>query len=180
MQLPSENCCFAAYPMESDGCLENLPTICAILTPAQSPSFYVTKRERRRQGCVSASEKSQEGFNLSSLQVYSAWGEDIVYGIHLIPTGRRHRVCSFLKSCLQVIMHPSRVLEIQMCKAGFSMEIGQYVFLNCPAISYLEWHPFTLTSAPEEEFFSVHIRVAGDWTETLIDTLQQPSSPMPR
>ncbi|XP_070616246.1 NADPH oxidase 1 [Erythrolamprus reginae] len=80
----------------------------------------------------------------------------------------------------KVIMHPSRVLEIQMCKAGFSMEIGQYVFLNCPAISYLEWHPFTLTSAPEEDFFSVHIRVAGDWTETLIDTLQQPNPPMPR
>ncbi|XP_070807848.1 NADPH oxidase 1 isoform X3 [Pituophis catenifer annectens] len=80
----------------------------------------------------------------------------------------------------KVIMHPSRVLEIQMYKAGFSMEIGQYVFLNCPTISYLEWHPFTLTSAPEENFFSVHIRVAGDWTETLIDTLQQPNSPMPR
>uniref|UniRef100_A0A670ZXG2 NADPH oxidase 1 n=1 Tax=Pseudonaja textilis TaxID=8673 RepID=A0A670ZXG2_PSETE len=81
---------------------------------------------------------------------------------------------------MKVIMHPSRVLEIQMFKAGFSMEIGQYVFLNCPAISYLEWHPFTLTSAPEENYFSVHIRVAGDWTETLIDTLQQPNSPMPR
>ncbi|KAK9393535.1 NADPH oxidase 1 [Crotalus adamanteus] len=80
----------------------------------------------------------------------------------------------------KVILHPSRVLEIQMSKTGFSMEIGQYVFLNCPAISYLEWHPFTLTSAPEENFFSVHIRGAGDWTEALTDILQQPNSPMPR
>lgn len=48
------------------------------------------------------------------------------------------------------------------------MEVGQYVFLNCPAISQLEWHPFTMTSAPEEDFFSVHIRAAGDWTEQLI------------
>ncbi|KAL7979454.1 hypothetical protein Chor_004612 [Crotalus horridus] len=79
----------------------------------------------------------------------------------------------------EVILHPSRVVEIQMSKTGFSMEIGQYVFLNCPAISYLEWHPFTLTSAPEENFFSVHIRGAGDWTEALTDILQQPNSPMP-
>ncbi|ETE61193.1 NADPH oxidase 1 [Ophiophagus hannah] len=90
------------------------------------------------------------------------------------------RALRIWRSCQKVVMHPSRVLEIQMCKAGFSMEIGQYVFLNCPAISYLEWHPFTLTSAPEENYFSVHIRVAGDWTETLIDTLQQPNSLMPR
>lgn len=27
-----------------------------------------------------------------------------------------------------------------------------------------QWHPFTLTSAPEEDYISVHIRVAGDWT----------------
>lgn len=52
------------------------------------------------------------------------------------------------------------------------MEVGQYVFLNCPAISRLEWHPFTMTSAPEEDFFSVHIRLAGDWTEKLIKMVE--------
>ncbi|KAF7244858.1 NADPH oxidase 1 [Varanus komodoensis] len=79
----------------------------------------------------------------------------------------------------KVVMHPSRVLELQLCKMDFKMEVGQYVFLNCPSISYLEWHPFTITSAPEESFFSVHIRAAGDWTEALIDTfqLQMPTSP---
>uniref|UniRef100_A0A3Q3J2Y6 FAD-binding FR-type domain-containing protein n=1 Tax=Monopterus albus TaxID=43700 RepID=A0A3Q3J2Y6_MONAL len=39
--------------------------------------------------------------------------------------------------------------------------------------SKLEWHPFTMTSAPEEDFFSVHIRSAGDWTNKLIDIMQQ-------
>ncbi|XP_027501154.1 NADPH oxidase 1 isoform X2 [Corapipo altera] len=72
----------------------------------------------------------------------------------------------------KVVMHPARVLELQMQKKGFRMEVGQYIFVNCPAISPLEWHPFTLTSAPEEDFFSIHIRVAGDWTERLIDTFQ--------
>lgn len=81
---------------------------------------------------------------------------------------------------LQVVMHPARVLELQMQKKGFRMEVGQYIFVNCPAISLLEWHPFTLTSAPEEDFFSIHIRAAGDWTERLIDTFQQQKTEMPR
>uniref|UniRef100_A0A674JM26 NADPH oxidase 1 n=1 Tax=Terrapene triunguis TaxID=2587831 RepID=A0A674JM26_9SAUR len=83
-------------------------------------------------------------------------------------------------SFLQAVVHPSKVLELQMHKKGFSMEVGQYIFINCPSISRLEWHPFTLTSAPEEDFFSVHIRAAGDWTENLIDTFQQQKPKTPR
>ncbi|KAM5221276.1 NADPH oxidase 1 isoform 1-T1 [Ctenodactylus gundi] len=80
----------------------------------------------------------------------------------------------------KVVMHPSKVLELQMNKRGFSMEVGQYIFVKCPSISLLEWHPFTLTSAPEEDFFSIHIRAAGDWTENLIRAFEQQHSPIPR
>ncbi|XP_062855965.1 NADPH oxidase 1 [Trichomycterus rosablanca] len=72
----------------------------------------------------------------------------------------------------KIVMHPSKVLELQLLKSGFKMDVGQYVFLNCPAISQLEWHPFTMTSAPEEDFFSVHIRRAGDWTDNLINMVE--------
>ncbi|XP_076159140.1 NADPH oxidase 2 [Alosa pseudoharengus] len=68
----------------------------------------------------------------------------------------------------KVVMHPSKTLELQMRKKGFKMEVGQYVFLKCPSVSQLEWHPFTLTSAPEEDHFSVHVRIVGDWTEGLL------------
>ncbi|XP_036419039.1 cytochrome b-245 heavy chain [Colossoma macropomum] len=67
----------------------------------------------------------------------------------------------------KVVMHPSKTLELQMKKKGFKMEVGQYIFMQCPSISQLEWHPFTLTSAPEEDHFSVHIRIVGDWTQAL-------------
>ncbi|XP_053317253.1 NADPH oxidase 3 [Spea bombifrons] len=67
----------------------------------------------------------------------------------------------------KVVKHSSGVLEIQMKKHGFKMEPGQYIFLQCPSVSQLEWHPFTLTSAPEEQYFSVHVRAIGDWTERL-------------
>ncbi|KAB5571172.1 hypothetical protein PHYPO_G00222040 [Pangasianodon hypophthalmus] len=72
----------------------------------------------------------------------------------------------------KIVMHPSQVLELQLVKSGFKMDVGQYVFLNCPAISQLEWHPFTMTSAPEEDFFSLHIRSVGDWTEKLIKMVE--------
>jgi len=45
-----------------------------------------------------------------------------------------------------VVKHPSNVFELQMKKRGFTMGPGQYIFLHCPKLSYLEWHPFTLTS----------------------------------
>lgn len=67
----------------------------------------------------------------------------------------------------KVVMHPSRTLELQMKRKGFRSEVGQYVFIQCPSVSRLEWHPFTLTSAPEEDHFSAHIRIVGDWTEAL-------------
>ncbi|KAF4796339.1 Cytochrome b-245 heavy chain [Turdus rufiventris] len=67
----------------------------------------------------------------------------------------------------KVVTHSSGVLELHMKKHGFKMGAGQYIFLQCPSISQLEWHPFTLTSAPEEDYFSIHIRVVGDWTAAL-------------
>ena len=38
----------------------------------------------------------------------------------------------------------------------------------CPEISHLEWHPFTLSSNPEESYISVHILCKGDWTGSLL------------
>ncbi|KAF3857048.1 hypothetical protein F7725_008907 [Dissostichus mawsoni] len=81
----------------------------------------------------------------------------------------------------KVVMHPSKTLELQMKRKGFHMEVGQYVFIQCPSVSRLEWHPFTLTSAPEEDYFSAHIRIVGDWTEALYEACAgdktQPQTP---
>lgn len=60
--------------------------------------------------------------------------------------------------------HPSKVIELRMKKATFDYKPGQYLFLNCPYIAKNEWHPFTITSCPEEDFVSVHINIVGNWT----------------
>ena len=36
-----------------------------------------------------------------------------------------------------------------------------------------EWHPYTLTSAPDDPFLSVHIQVCGDWTSAVYDYLSE-------
>ena len=75
---------------------------------------------------------------------------------------------------LHVEEHPSRTLEIRMKRKFFRQDVGQYIFVNIPSISFLEWHPFTLTSCPEDNpEFSVHIRIVGDWTEALLKKVRQ-------
>ncbi|XP_071733407.1 respiratory burst oxidase homolog protein C-like isoform X2 [Rutidosis leptorrhynchoides] len=60
------------------------------------------------------------------------------------------------------------VLALTMSKPpGFKYKSGQYMFVNCAAISPFEWHPFSITSAPGDNHLSVHIRSAGDWTNQI-------------
>ncbi|KAF9078347.1 NADPH oxidase [Rhodocollybia butyracea] len=71
----------------------------------------------------------------------------------------------------KVVQHPSNVMEVQIKKEKTTTRAGQYIFINCPELSYFQWHPFTLTSAPEEDYISVHIRAVGDWTSALANVL---------
>ncbi|KAH7283644.1 hypothetical protein KP509_34G017700 [Ceratopteris richardii] len=69
---------------------------------------------------------------------------------------------------MKVAVYPGNVLTLHMNKPqGFKYKSGQYVFLQCPDISPFEWHPFSITSAPADDYISVHIRTSGDWTQEL-------------
>jgi respiratory burst oxidase len=56
---------------------------------------------------------------------------------------------------------------------NFHYHPGMYMFVNVPVISRFEWHPFTISSAPEDDYLSVHIRNAGDWTDALHKELRK-------
>ncbi|CAL1413878.1 unnamed protein product [Linum trigynum] len=84
---------------------------------------------------------------------------------------RSMRTCR-LEHCsakiLRVSVLPGDVFSLTMSKPqGFKYKSGQYIFLQCPAISSFEWHPFSITSAPGDPYLSVHIRTVGDWTQEL-------------
>lgn len=56
---------------------------------------------------------------------------------------------------------------------GQKFQPGMYMFINIPMISQFEWHPFTISSAPDDSYLSLHIRKAGDWTGALYNTVKK-------
>ncbi|GAB1608543.1 dual oxidase isoform X1 [Argonauta hians] len=60
---------------------------------------------------------------------------------------------------------PSDVTYIEFKRPqNFDYKSGQWVKIACAATGAIEYHPFTLTSAPYEDTLSVHIRALGPWT----------------
>jgi len=49
------------------------------------------------------------------------------------------------------------------------------MFIQSPPVSRIQWHPFTISSAPEEKAVTVHIRHYGDnsWTGQVLNYVQQ-------
>lgn len=82
------------------------------------------------------------------------------------------RVLSALRSSRTEILSAealrSGVTRLRICKPqGFEQRPGDYLFLNIPAVARYEWHPFTISSAPEAEHLTVHVRSLGDFTGAL-------------
>ncbi|URE06478.1 respiratory burst [Musa troglodytarum] len=78
----------------------------------------------------------------------------------------------------KVAVYPGNVLALRMSKPqGFKYRSGQYIFLNCAAVSPFEWHPFSITSAPGDDYLSIHIRTRGDWTSRLRAIFSQVCQP---
>lgn len=66
---------------------------------------------------------------------------------------------------------PSKVTHLVIKKPPkFRFNPGDYIFVNIPTIAKYEWHPFSISSAPENsEYLWLHIRAAGNWTNKLLD-----------
>ncbi|KAL3659331.1 hypothetical protein V7S43_015602 [Phytophthora oleae] len=61
------------------------------------------------------------------------------------------------------------VLSRSTTRAG-DYKVGQFVYLNIPAISKLQWHAFTISSSPRTspETLTILLKSLGDWTEDLV------------
>lgn len=64
---------------------------------------------------------------------------------------------------------PSSVTRMELrLPDGYRYQPGDYVFIKYPPVSRHEWHPFTVTTCPEEAgILSVHVRGLGNWTKGL-------------
>jgi len=55
-------------------------------------------------------------------------------------------------------------------------KVGQYMFINFPTLSPLEWHPFSVSSGPDEATCEIHIKALGDMTTKLVEGAKLKSS----
>ncbi|XP_022235749.1 NADPH oxidase 5-like [Limulus polyphemus] len=81
------------------------------------------------------------------------------------------------KTCvIKGILLPSKVIHLIIKRPRhFEFQPGDYVFIKIPSITQFEWHPFTISSAPEQEdVLWLHIRTVGEWTSQLWNYFDKP------
>ncbi|KAF1326015.1 Ferric reduction oxidase 8, partial [Globisporangium splendens] len=63
-----------------------------------------------------------------------------------------------------------KIVVSRSAHRGGDFQVGQFVYLNVPAISKLQWHPFTIASSPHSNATSLTIlmKSLGDWTNELV------------
>jgi len=95
------------------------------------------------------------------------WGADL--GIRKVIMARtRYPHKAFLKRISET------VLEISFPKtAAFAYNPGQYIYIAIPEISWLQWHPYSISSSPKQRVVTLHVRRAGNWTSALFDLAQK-------
>ncbi|KAF1813964.1 dual oxidase 1 precursor [Eremomyces bilateralis CBS 781.70] len=80
---------------------------------------------------------------------YEGWRWELVGGgLYLLERIYREIRARQATEIVKVVKHPYDAVEIQFRKPSMHYKPGQWLFLNCPSISYYQWHPFTITSCP--------------------------------
>uniref|UniRef100_A0A8C0AI25 NADPH oxidase 5 n=1 Tax=Bos mutus grunniens TaxID=30521 RepID=A0A8C0AI25_BOSMU len=77
---------------------------------------------------------------------------------------------------VEVNLLPSKVTHLLIKRPPlFHYRPGDYLYLNIPSIARYEWHPFTISSAPEQkDTIWLHIRSQGQWTNRLFESFKKP------
>nr|XP_022296724.1 NADPH oxidase 5-like [Crassostrea virginica] len=89
-----------------------------------------------------------EKISRSKLIKKAKYGGTFISEVNLLPSG----------VCHLVISRPD----------NFMYRPGDYIFIQIPVIAAHEWHPFTISSAPQmKDILWLHVRSAGNWTKKL-------------
>ncbi|KAF9986854.1 translational activator for mitochondrial COX1 [Modicella reniformis] len=99
---------------------------------------------------------------------YGSWKYIVLASlIYLAERTLRALESSQLITLSSAVAHPGGAIELNFKHPSIHYRPGQHVYLNIPQLSQYEWHPFTITSSPIEQFISLDIRQDGDWTGQL-------------
>ena len=79
----------------------------------------------------------------------------------------RYIICG-KKINASIVKLPGGVVRIHFPKC-FDYEPGQYCFIRIHSIDTIEYHPFSVSSAPLEKITSFHVRALGDWSNRLME-----------
>jgi predicted ferric reductase len=93
----------------------------------------------------------------------ATWGVDLFIRSIVMARTRYPR-----KATLKLVS--DTVIELTFPKTtAFAYNPGQYVHIAIPEISWLQWHPFSISSSPKQRVVTLHIRIAGNWTKQLLE-----------
>ncbi|KAJ7708362.1 NADPH oxidase isoform 1 [Mycena rosella] len=98
---------------------------------------------------------------------YTIWPGILYFGERVYREYRGRRATRLSR----VLVHPSGAMELRIVKPSFKYTPGQWLFLQVPELSRWQWHPFTITSAPDDPYVSIHVRQVGDFTFALGERL---------
>jgi len=74
---------------------------------------------------------------------------------------------------------PAGVVRLDIRRPDdFDYNAGDFAFIKLPALAGHEWHPFTLTSAPNQAgLLTFHISALGNWTRALRSRVEEGNAP---
>ena len=60
---------------------------------------------------------------------------------------------------------PSDVIKVKFYRPpNYKFLSGQYIQASCTAVRPEEFHSLTITSAPHQDYLSIHVKAVGSWT----------------
>ncbi|CAF3549158.1 unnamed protein product [Rotaria sp. Silwood1] len=76
-----------------------------------------------------------------------------------------------------VTIEQSNVISLNIYRPkNFNFKPGDYISINLPCIALYEFHPFTISTAPEEtDYLRVHIQAVGNWTKQVYQRFKEMS-----
>ncbi|KAJ7961442.1 Respiratory burst oxidase [Quillaja saponaria] len=103
----------------------------------------------------------------------------VIHGYFLFLTKDWQKKTTWMYITVPVLFYASERTYTVISERNHRVDVIKAIIYtgNCPDISTFEWHPFSITSAPGDDYLSVHIRTLGDWTSELKNKFAQACEP---